>query len=351
MRDAILSFPKQFRFVPKVENGPVKKYKKYIVAGMGGSHLAADILKTLKPELDIIVHSDYGLPAFLDPSRPSATLPSSGEGGSKEKRLERRISQTLLIASSYSGNTEETLDAFEQARSKGIAVAAIAVGGKLLELAKQYQTPYVQMPDTGIQPRSALGFNLRALLKIMKQGELLRQSRELAKSLQPKNIEEKGRALAQKLKSRMPVIYASQKNYSLAYNWKIKFNETGKIPTFYNIFPELNHNEMSGFSAAGGPASGGDAPDPKSLSEKFYFLFLHDSSDHPQIQKRMDATAKLYRERGLPVEILPIQGENAMHKIFSSLVLADWAALYTAEGYGFEAERVPMVEEFKKLIK
>ena len=78
---------------------------------------------------------------------------------------------------------------------------------------------------------------------------------------------------------------------------------------------------------------------------------MKDPTDHPQVQKRMDITAKLYQDRGLPVEILELKGENETHKIFSSLVLADWAAFYTAEGYGLESEQVPMVEEFKGLIK
>ncbi|MDP3741509.1 MAG: bifunctional phosphoglucose/phosphomannose isomerase [bacterium] len=344
MNDAIKNFAKQFKYRPKIQGGKIKKYKKFVIAGMGGSHLAAGILKTIKPELDITIHRDYGLPKIGDLSRPSATLSRPGEGKGRGR--------TLVIASSYSGNTEETISAFEEAVKFELPIAAIAIGGKLLELAKKYDVPYVQMPDTGIQPRSALGFSLLALLKVMKQNDLLKEVRGLAGILSPLQFEEQGKALAQKLKNKVPVIYASAKNYSLAYNWKIKFNETGKIPAFYNTFPELNHNEMTGFD----PVKSREAGLPSaefnraSLQDKFHIIMLKDSHDHPQIQKRMEVIAKLFQDRGLPVEILELRGGSKLEQIFSSLILADWTAFYTAEGYGLESEQVPMVEEFKRLI-
>src|SRR3989344_1506996 len=319
MREAIKNFAKQFRYRPKIEGGKIKKYKKFVVAGMGGSHLAADILKTVKPDFDAIIWKDYGLPALS----------------------EKDWKKTLVIASSYSGNTEEAISAFEDAKKRQLPLVAYAIGGKLIEMAKRSEVPYVQMPDTGIQPRSALGYSLKALLKIVKENELLKQSANFAKTLKPLELETEGKNLAQKLQSHVPVIYASANNYSVAYNWKIKLNETGKIPAFYNVFPELNHNEINGM----------DAKDSsRHLSDKFYFVFLKDSEDHPQIQKRMVVTAKLYKERNLPVEIVELRGQTKLEKIFSSLVLADWIAYHTAEQYGLESEQVPMVEELKKLI-
>ena len=147
--------------------------------------------------------------------------------------------------------------------------------------------------------------------------------------------------LAETLKGKVPVIYSSATNKSIAYNWKIKFNETGKIPAFYNVVPELNHNEMTGFDAKESSAK---------LSENFHFIFLKDDSDHPQNLKRMEVMEKLYADRGFPVSVLELRGSSKIEKIFSSLVLADWAAYHTAEIYGLESEQVPMVEEFKKLV-
>ena len=284
---------------------------------MGGSHLAADLAKLWNSQLPLTIVSDYGLP-------PEVTK------------------KDLVIASSYSGNTEETIDGLKIALKKKIPIVVIAVGGKLIALAIKHNLPYVQLPNTGIQPRCALGFSLRALLKIVKDERGLRESARLAKTLIPTELEKAGKTLAEKLKGRVPVIYSSRKNYAIAYNWKIKLNETGKIPAFYNVLPELNHNEMNGFDAQ---------PSTKQLCNKFHFVFLKDKKDHPRVQKRMAILERLYRERGLPVETLELQGKTQFEKMFSSLVLADWTAVYTAEHYGLESEQVPMVEELKKLME
>ena len=321
MYEAIKNFPKQFEYEPVIENSSkLKKYNKFIIVGMGGSNLAPELLKIKSPYLDISSHRDYGLPA-LEP---------------------KTLKQSLIIASSYSGNTEETIDAYKLAIRKNFPVAVIAVGGKLLEFAKKDKKPYIQLPNTGIQPRSALGFNTKALLKLIGMKEASREAGNLAKVLKSYELERVGKVIAKKLKGHIPVVYASFRNRAIAYNWKIKLNETGKVPAFINYFPELNHNEMTGF----------DVKDTtRDISKNFYFLFLKDPGDHPKILKRMNVTERLYRERGLPVEVLIINGKNHFHKIFSSLLLADWTSYYTAMEYGVEAGEVPMVEEFKKLIK
>src|SRR3989344_4812222 len=318
--DAIKNFNKQFEYEPKIGNeGSLKKGDKFVVAGMGGSHLAADMLKTWKPELDLIIHGDYGLP------------PLRGDD----------IKERLIILSSYSGNTEEVLSSYEEAKRNNLALVILSVGGKLLESAKKDGIPYVQMPDVGIQPRSALGFSLKALLKLIVEEAALEEVARLAYALAPEEYEEGGAVLAGRLNGFIPLIYSSFRNFSIAYNWKIKFNETAKIPAFCNVFPELNHNEMTGFDVN---------RKTKPLSEKFYFIFLQDEVDPSRIKKRMEVLDKLLRTRDFPVEILKLEGKTIFEKIFSSLVLADWISYYLAEQYGVEAEQVPMVEEFKKLI-
>jgi glucose/mannose-6-phosphate isomerase len=188
----------------------------------------------------------------------------------------------------------------------------------------------------------ATGFGFRALLKLMGENRGLSESALLAKSLKSFEAGRYGKALARKLKGQVPIIYSSYKNFSIAKNWKIKFNETAKIPAFCNFFPELNHNEMTGFDLK-------DSTRP--LSQRFYFLFLKDPDDSKQMIKRMNITERLYRERGLPTEVVILNGKSSLAKIFSSLLLADWTAYYLAEEYGVDSEQVPMVEEFKRLIK
>ncbi len=320
MREAIKNFNSQFEFEPVVENsGELGKYKKFVVVGIGGSNLVTGLLKLWKPKLDIIVHRDYGLPVLSD----------------------KVWKETLVIASSFSGNTEEPLDGFKIAGEKGLARAVISARGKLLEEAKRKGVPYIQLPDTGIQPRSASGFIFLAILQFMGDERDLKEARQLNLSLRPEDFEDVGRKLAKKLKGLVPLIYASSTNEVIARNWKVRFNETGKIPAFYNVFPELNHNEMTGFDIQ---------KSTQSLSQNFYIIILEDDEDNPRIKKRMQVTSELYKQRGLPVEVIKLEGESQLFKIFSSLVLADWVAYYTAKEYGVEPEQVPMVEEFKRLI-
>jgi len=321
MHAAIKDFPKQFEYAPVIENeSKLKKYSHFVVLGMGGSNLAPDLLKVANPRLNITSRRNYGLPD-IEP---------------------RAAKETLIIANSYSGNTEETIDGFKMAIRKNFPVAAVATGGKLLEMARKFKKPFIQLPHNGIQPRASLGLQVKALLRLMRDGNLTREATALAKLLKSYELERVGRAFAKKIKDNVPVIYASESNLPVAYNWKIKLNETAKIPAFVNKFPELNHNEMTGF----------DVQEPTAhLSRNFYFIFLKDMNDHPKIIKRMNITERLYRERGLPVEPMILGGKNALYKIFSSLLLADWTSYYLAEQYGVDAEKVPMVEEFKKLVK
>ena len=320
MEEAIRNFAKQFEYEPEIKNAEkLGEFEKFVLVGMGGSHLQGEILQAVCPALDLVVHRDYGLP----------------------KLSENILKNSLFVASSYSGNTEETISAFEEAIEKGYPVAVSSIGGTLIELAKQHEVPYVQIPDTGIQPRSALGFTFKVLAKLTGQEEALREAATLASQLAPEDYEEQGKKLAATLKGRVPVIYSSRRNEAVAYNWKIKCNETGKIPAFYNVFPELNHNEMTGYDVT---------DSTRSLVENFHFVFLKDNEDHPRIQKRMEVLEKQLSRRGLSVEVVNLEGPTQLFKIFSSLLLADWTAFYTAWQYERDPEQVPMIEEFKKLI-
>lgn len=320
MYESLKNFYRQFEFVPVLENAKsLKKYTSYTVLGMGGSNLSAGLLKIWNTALDIHSYKNYGLPPV-----PMKTLKNG-----------------LVVASSYSGNTEETLDGFQKAIKNKLPVAVIAAGGKLLDQARKNKKPYIQLPH-GIQPRTAIGYNFMALLRLTGDTARMREASTLATLLKSTEYERAGKTLAKKLKGNLPVIYSSERNKALAYNWKIRLNETGKIPAFSGVFPELNHNEMTGF----------DVTDTtRDLSQKLFFVFLKDANDNPRILKRMNVTERLYRERGLPVEVVIVNGKNPLHKLFSSVLIADWTAYYLAKEYGIDPEPVPLVEEFKKLIR
>ena len=320
MEKAIRGFIDQLKFKPKVENEPeLISANKFIVSGMGGSHLAADLFKIWEPSFNLIVHHDYGLPNISD-----------------------NLKNYLIIISSYSGNTEEAIDGFNKAIAKKLNLACVSTGGELLKLAKKHNKPYVQIPDTGIEPRSALGFSAVCLLKIMGQEKALSEIKKIADNFDMNELEKQGRGLAQRLKNLIPIIYTSFRNEPIGYNWKIRFNETGKIPCYNSTFPELNHNEMVGFDRE---------KDTRQLSDNFYFIFIKDKNDHSRIKIRMDVLEDIYKEKDLPVEIMELEGKNIWEKVFSSLLLADWAAFYTAEQYQLEAQETEIITRFKNILK
>ena len=332
MLDTIKESPLQFKFEPKIENeNELVRKKTVIVGGMGGSNLATGFLWVYNPKLHIITHRSYGLPDADD----------------------EILNDSMAIASSYSGNTEETIDFFNKSKERGLPLIAITAGGRLLELAKERGVPFIQIPDTGIEPRAAMAFSFMALLKAIGDGGALVEMAKLADSLNPADYENLGKSIADAIKGHVPVIYSSTINGPLARNWKINLNESGKTPSFYNVFPELNHNEMTSFSAGGGSAFGGDVhSEASTLSEKFHFIFLSDDTDNSRIQKRMEITNKMFEDKGMPVEIVKLEsGRGVFYKIFSSVVLAQWTAHFVAENYGLNDSEVPMVEEFKKLME
>ena len=215
MLDKYRSFPKQFEFKPVVMNpGTLKQAESFVVLGMGGSNLTPSLIKIADPFLDLICHRDYGLSPVKDGV----------------------LRNNLIIASSYSGNTEETLDGFNAALAKGLDIAVIAKGGKLLDLAKQHNAPFVELPSVDIQPRVSAGFQLMALLKLMGKEKELEEARLLSQTIAIHELEKEGERLAGLLFGKIPVVYSSLKNLPLARNWKIKFNETAKIPAFFNVF-------------------------------------------------------------------------------------------------------------------
>lgn len=320
MEEAIRKFGSQFDFSPVIENESKFELRdSSVLSGMGGSHLSAGLLKIFNPALDLYIHRDYGLPPLS----------------------EKRFRSSLFIASSYSGNTEEVLDFAEKARAKKYNLAVITIGGKLLDFAKKNKIPYIQLPDSGIQPRSAMGFSLLALAQLVEGDDMVTDLKQRGSKLDVAKWEKTGTEFASGLKGKIPVIYSSRTNLPIAYNWKIKFNETAKIPAFYNNFPELNHNEMAGFD---------HIPSTKDLSEKFHFIFLDDPSDHPKIMHRAQITKKLYADRGLAVTTFQISGDTVFEKSFNSLILADWITLNVSKMYGTVPDKVQIVEELKKLM-
>lgn len=331
MEESIINFAKQFGYVSEMVGGDFEslgQYEHIVLGGMGGSHLSADLLKAAAPGIDIYVHKDYDLPPYEDDF----------------------FKKSLLVASSYSGNTEETISFLEEGLKRGYRVVVISTGGELIKLAEENNLPYIQLPDTGIQPRLAVGFAVIALASLLPEGgekskaqkaTLLADLASMEAMLIPDTDRAFAEDLAKTIDGKTPVIYASPANLAVAYNWKIKLNETAKIPAFYNLFPELNHNEMQGF---------GLVEATQHLADQFHIIFLTDENDHERTQKRMSIAQELYEEKGITTTNLKIEGKGRLHSLLKTILIADWVALTLALAHHAEPEQVPMVEAFKEKL-
>lgn len=308
-------FNEQFDWDPVIINeSALGTFSSYLVSGMGGSHLGAWLIDRFGSGKDILIHRGYGLPAAHD--------------------LDRR----LCIASSYSGTTEETIDALDTALSAGLSSAVIAKGGALIERAHEKSIAHIVLPDAGLEPRMAIGYSMLALARLMQDRVLEDAIRSAGKAVDPHASKEAGAALAERLKGKIPLIWASHHNLPLAYIWKVKFNETSKIPCFCDYFPELSHNEFTGF----------DVQDStRSLASQLVVVMLHDANDHPRIQKRMQLSSDMLGERGIGVEHVTLSG-TGFAKAFDAALLADWAALPLALHYNVPNPETPLIAEFKK---
>jgi glucose/mannose-6-phosphate isomerase len=290
-------------------------FSKVIIAGMGGSGIAGLILKgyLADEKIHLTVVQDYTLPKWADKN-------------------------TLVIVSSYSGNTEEPLNVFKEARRAGCGIIAMTIGGKLEEYARVPRLPIATIPS-GYQPRAAIALQFFGLLRILERMRLVEsRSREVLKlredlKVQLPNLEKNAMILSEKLVKRIPLIYTSTRFKAVGYRWKCQFNENAKMPAFNNAFSELNHNEMDGF---------------ENLAGNYHTIILRFEEDNRRIHQRMNLTKDILLKKGVPVTDIGIRGPSLLSKIFSAIILGDLTAYYAAIRLKTNPSRVDVIEEFKK---
>lgn len=303
------------------------KYSSITLSGMGGSALPGNILRILlhrawrvsgKAGINVYQNRFYALP-------PEAH------------------NNSLNFFCSHSGNTEETLASFEEAMKHKLPSVGMASGGKLEVLCQEHNVPFVKLPVPfeNFQPRMATGHFIAALHSVLANSGVIESDEEnllhCGKNLEKfiPSLEARGQEIAEQLSGKTPVIYSNTYLKSLAMIWKIKINENAKTPAFWNYFPELNHNEMVGFSLPQG---------------KFIAIMLRDKEDDVRNLKRYDITAKLLEEKGVETILLDIEGETVYDRVFSTLVLGDWTSYYLALKYGIDPTPVALVEDLKRLL-
>ena len=340
MLGAILGLPEQFEQAKRValdaDLGGLagKRYASVVIAGLGGSAIGGDLLRAVfEPILTcpVVVVRDYDLPGFVG-------------------------ADTLVIASSNSGNTEETLSAYAQARKAGASILAATTGGKLDELTEADNVPCIALPVTGLQPRAAVGYSFVPLVVALARIGLLPQSvlSDIDEAMgvlisvrgecgPDVTVEHNlAKRLANAWLGKIPFIYGSQAERGVvAYRWKTQISENAKALAVSNVFPELNHNETVGWSGKHGQ---GDV-------EKYLTVtLLRDASEPSHIVRRVELTKELLAERKVRIDEVWSKGTSALARMFSLVYAGDFASCYLALAYGEDPTPVAAIEWLKKQL-
>jgi glucose/mannose-6-phosphate isomerase len=301
-------------------SGPVNNI---VLGGMGGSAWPALYMKSLAGlSVPFEVVSDYTLPAYVGPN-------------------------TLFIASSYSGNTEETLVALTEAEKRGAQIAVMTAGGKLMERAKSANHPLFEIPS-GIQPRMSSFYFLAAMAHIFEQLNLSRKDvseelRQTGEWLEDKkdswrpDVAKKdnlAKQIAMELAGKTVIVYSGPLLFPAANKWKICCNENAKNLAWANQFPEFNHNEFIGWSS-------------HPTDKPFAVVEIRSSLEHERTQKRFRVTEKLLSgKRPMPVVVEPV-GETHLQQLLWSSMLGDFVTIYLALLNNQNPTPVDLVEKFK----
>ncbi|PZN12824.1 MAG: bifunctional phosphoglucose/phosphomannose isomerase [Bacillota bacterium] len=348
MLNVVAAFPHQveeaYRLGREAANltNPLQRVPRSVcVAGLGGSAIGGDfVAAVLEPEggVPILVHRDYDLPGWV----------SDGD---------------LVFAVSYSGNTEETLSAYAEARRRGVPVVAVSSGGRLLERAAADEAAgapvrYVRIPG-GLAPRAALGYLMLPLLYLVtawtglpdpspQVEEAIAILHRQARELEPNGPEGLAQRLARALLGRPVFIYGCGSiGRAAAYRWQCQLNENAKLLAHGHFFPELNHNEIMGWegeaprSAAAPGAGAGPAP--------LLVLLRQPEGEHPRITARVEITADLLGGKAEQVTV-EAAGRGRLAQLLSLTYIGDFVSVYAALLRGLDPSAIHSIDLLKRRL-
>jgi glucose/mannose-6-phosphate isomerase len=333
MRSLLESFPEQVQTAAQAGMNLTMRapdgLKALIVTGLGGSAIGGDLARAITEaqlKFPAIVNRTYNLPGFVD-------------------------SRTLIFACSYSGNTEETLSAYQQAKRAGASIVCITSGGKLKALGTAEGRPVLQLP-AGLPPRSALGHSLVALLSAMQAMQIVPDMREsiqetvaLLKTLRDQygtrspESSNAAKTLAASLHGKVVAIYgASGIMETAAYRWRSQIAENSKNLAFHHALPEMNHNELVGWMY------------PEEVLRNVGVVFLRDKADHPQIQRRFDLTRDIVAKKAGAVHEIWSEGNSILARVLGTIYLGDFVSLYLAYLNNIDPTPVAVIDFLKERL-
>ena len=308
--------------------GDYSGLKEVVFLGMGGSAIGGDFLASLlaaEGGVPLMVCRDYNLPAFVGPS-------------------------TLVVASSYSGETEETLSAFSQALTIPARKLAISTGGKLKTMAQQAGVPLFPLSYKA-QPRAAFGYSFISLVALFqKMGLLADKAKDFEETLATVEglvaeldvhsplTKNQAKKVATKLQGRLAVIYGAGILAEVARRWKTQLNENSKAWAFHEVFPELNHNAVVGYNF------------PSDIAGRIFVVLLSSPSLHPRIRLRYRLTAELLARAGVESETIEARGSSPLCQMMSIVTLGDFVSYYLAVLYKADPSPVAVIDWLKQRL-
>lgn len=332
MLDLVLEFPEQCekaaeivsRWTPSITVGA--ELDAIVVCGLGGSAIAGDMVAALRAgdlKVPMFTNRDYNLPNFV-------------------------TKNSLVICESYSGNTEETLSSYADARSRGARIVCITSGGKLKEFAERDGVDVITVPG-GQPPRSATGYMFIPMLFILEKlgivppitGSLpaaLEMLKGFREEWKPSTLldDNECKLLAHELHKRIPLVYGAVGITGvIAFRWKCQINENAKVHSFANTFPELNHNEIMGWELA------------NLESDAFAAVFIRDPEDKSRIANRIRITSTLI-PRGFVTRDIELRGENDLEKLLWGFYFGDLASVYLAVCYEIDPTQIAGINRLKE---
>lgn len=296
------------------------------LAGMGSSAIGAHLIQaysrnSITVPAEVVRH--YRIPGWLN-------------------------EQTLFIACSFSGNTEETLAALQEARERGAQALAITSGGKLLLEATRNDFDYIKIPG-GIPPRAALGYSFVPLFRIFQllgfldEGDAaLSETRDLLADqaeIFTHPDENEPLNLARDITDTLPIVYSDAELLEpVNLRWREQFEENSKTLSYGNLLPEMNHNEIVGWERIA------------HLTGRLSVIMLEDSGDDRRVQKRMTILEDLIKDQTTSIHVLRSRGESRLSRMFSLVQLADWTSFYLAVINGIDPTPTARIDLFKSRL-
>lgn len=301
--DELKTLKDQVRFAKKFK--VEEDFENIVIAGMGGSGIAGKIFQEIYTKRPVLTVDDYHIPEFVN-------------------------DKTLFIATSYSGNTEETIAATDKAIQKGAKIMIITTGGRL----SGYNEEKISVPP-GLQPRSSLGYMLMPLINtFMPQSEaVIGSTSKMLEEMDRNNEDIRKTAELVWEGNKIPVIYGQSPFKSISYRWKTQFNENSKILAYSSSFPELNHN---------------DTVPLKNTYRKDEFIFLtFDTQSDPRISKRIEVTSNITETSFL--KIRP-RGNTTFENLFYLIHYGDYLSYHLSLMRGLDPADVSVIEELKQRL-